>query len=103
MQELRLDQIIDVPHFSKSHLAVLIQVADLASFIISSYLRLTCYAESEKYVGELAKMKAWFQRIGESRIPHTATDPPGKSMLCSYFREEIRPPGWSAKSWMVLP
>src|SRR5690606_32809074 len=60
MQELRLDQIIDVPHFSKSHLAVLIQVADLASFIINSYLRLTCYAESEKYVGELAKMKAWF-------------------------------------------
>lgn len=55
-QPQRLDQIIDVPHFSKSHLSVLIQLADWVAFIVNCYLLLTIYEDDEKYDGELDKI-----------------------------------------------
>jgi hypothetical protein len=97
----RIDQIVDVPHFSKSHLAVLIQVADLAAFIINRYLLLTVYGQAEDYVGELTRVEGWYKEIGENRVSHTATDPPGSDPVCRYFREDIRPNGWTAKKWAV--
>ncbi len=99
-QPQRLDQIIDVPHFSKSHLSVLIQLADWIAFIVNCYLLLTVYKNDEKYDGELDKISDWYERIGESLVTHTAIDPPGKDELCVYFNE-IRPEGWSAKKWLV--
>ncbi len=99
-QPQRLDQIIDVPHFSKSHLSVLIQLADWVAFVVNCYLLLTAYEYDEKYDGELDKISSWYGRIGESLVTHTAIDPPGKDDLCRYFRN-IRPNGWTAKDWVV--
>lgn len=99
-QTSRLDQIVDVPHFSKSHLSVLIQLADWAAFIINTYLLLTVYGQAEKYPGELAKLTSWYTRIGDSLVTHTAIDPPGKTGLPGYYKS-IRPNGWSAKDWVI--
>ncbi len=93
-QAQRLDQIIDVPHFSKSHLSVLIQLADWIAFIVNRYLLLTVCKNKEKYDGELVKIVGWYKRIGDNLVSHTAIDPPGKDELCVYFNE-IRPDGWS--------
>ncbi len=96
IQPQRLDQIIDIPHFSKSHLSVLIQVADFAAYIVNRYLLLTCYGLSETYKGEQNKIETWYWTIGSNLITHTSIDAPGKDQLCCYFRE-IRPNGWTAR------
>lgn len=95
----RLEQIIDVPHFSKSHLSVLIQIADLVAFIVNHYLKLAKYGVAESYEGELEKLTRWYRLVGDNRIRHTATDPPGGG-ISQYFRESMRPPGWSAREWL---
>lgn len=100
VQPQRLNQIIDAPHFSKSHLSVLIQLADWIAFIVNRYLLLTAYKNAEKYDGELDKISSWYERIGKSLITHTAINPRGKDELCVYFKE-IRPNGWSAKQWTI--
>lgn len=100
LQERRLSQIIDVPHFSKSHLSVLIQLADWAAFIATLYLNIKVYGQKEKYPGELDKITRWYKRIGKSLIAHTAIDAPGSVGLPAFYRE-IRPAGWRAKKWLV--
>lgn len=100
IQPARLAQIVDVPYFSKSHLASVIQLADWAAFVVSLYLLLTVYGQKEKYSGELRKIEKWYQIIGNNLVSHTAIDPPGKDRLCQYYRN-IRPAGWSAKQWLV--
>ena len=99
-QEPRLNQIIDVPHFSKSHLSVLIQLADWIAFIVNAYLLLKVYGHVEKYAGELAKIERWYSEIGDNLISHTNIDPPGNDPLCQYYKS-LRPNGWSAKLWLV--
>ncbi len=99
-QPQRLDQIIDVPHFSKSNLSVLIQLADWIAFIVNRYLLIKAYGHPEKYHGEIKKISKWYKRIGKNLITHTAIDPPGKDNLCIYYRN-IRPHGWSAKQWTM--
>ena len=99
-QEPRLNEIIDVPHFSKSHLAVLIQLSDWLAFIVNTYLLLKVYGHPEKYAGELAKIEKWYGEIGKNLVTHTNIDPPGKNPLCQYYRS-LRPSGWSAKAWVV--
>lgn len=96
----RFDQIVDVPHFSKSHLTVLIQIADWAAFVVNKYLLLTVYKHREAYKGELKKIEAWYKRVGESLIIRTAIDPPGQNGLPAYFKS-MRPSGWTAKKWTV--
>jgi hypothetical protein len=96
----RLNQIIDVPHFSKSHLAVLIQIADWAGFVINKGLLLRVAGLPEKYDGEAAKFERWYRGIERLRIPPSFTDPPrSKDPLSMYFRTTVRPSGWSAKKW----
>jgi hypothetical protein len=90
-----LDQIIDVPHFSKSHLAVVIQIADWAAFVVNAYLRLAIYGEPERYGGERGKLASWYQRIQARMVSRPAVQPPGDDPLCELYREKIRPPGWS--------
>ncbi len=99
-QDSRLNEIIDVPHFSKSHLSVLIQIADWVAFIVNTYLQLKVYGHSEKYTGELAKIEKWYSEIGGNLITHTNIDPPGKDLLCQYYKS-LRPRGWSAKTWLI--
>ena len=96
----RLNQIIDVPLFSKSHLATITQLADLGAFITRKYIELTVYRFEEKYDGELGKITNWYQRLGERKIKHTALNPKANDPLCEYYHL-IRPDGWSAKDWVV--
>ena len=96
----RLDQLIDVPYFSKSHLTVLIQLADWAAFVVCRYLNLKVYKQSERYKGEFNKIEAWYKQINQCLITHTCIDPPGKDSLVVFFRD-LRPPGWNAKSWFI--
>lgn len=91
----RLDQTLDVPHFSKSHLTVLIQVTDIGAFVVNRYIAL-CSGFSESYLGEREKVEYWYRLMAENMLNHTSIDPPGEDKLCTFYRG-IRPSGWSGK------
>jgi hypothetical protein len=95
----RLDQIVDVPHFSKSHLTVLIQLADAAAYIVNRHLCMTECGFPEDYVGEQKKIAKWYALIAQNCIKHTSIDPPGKDDLCVFYRE-VRPGNWTAKTFV---
>jgi hypothetical protein len=95
----RLDQIVDVPHFSKSHLAVLIQIADWAAFILNRMLCLRLYQKSESYAGETKALEGWYRQIENMSVPSRAMARPGSDPLCVLFRDGIAPQGWSWKQW----
>ena len=97
----RLNQIIDVPLFSKSHLATIIQLADIGAYITRKYIELVVHGVEGKYDGELEKISDWYQRIGERKIKHTAVNPKAEDPLCEYYYL-VRPEGWSAKDWLVV-
>jgi len=96
----RLNEIIDIPFFSKSHISTLIQLADIVAFIVSRYLLLNVYDKKESYVGEKEKITNWYTQIGNNTIPHININPTTKDDLCNFYRE-IRPKGWTAKKWFV--
>jgi hypothetical protein len=99
-QTPRLEEIVDVPFFSKSHLSKAIQLADLAAFIVNKYLLLTVYRQEEKFDGELELIKGWHKIIGKQCITHTNVNPPSKDDL-SIFYKEIRPDKWILKKWII--
>lgn len=90
----RLDQIIDVPHFSRSHLSVMIQIADWAAYTVRTHLVLSVYGAKEAYAGEKHKFSQWYGAVMARSMPPTATCPPGKDPVCSFFREHVRPSTW---------
>ena len=92
----RLDQIVDQPFFAKSHVSAVVQVADVAAYIVNRHLRLTCYETTPAYEGELAVIRAWYEQIIGAMVEHTAIDPPGKGSSASFYRS-VRPDGWSAR------
>ncbi|MFP4028471.1 MAG: DUF3800 domain-containing protein [Candidatus Brocadiia bacterium] len=96
-QPERLDQVIDVPHFTKSHLALPVQLADAVAFIVRRYLELTLYESPERYAGEQDQLHKWYKNVGECMITHTSIDPPVKKRdpLCQFY-DDVRPEGWSA-------
>jgi hypothetical protein len=92
----RFYQIVDIPHFSKSHLSVLIQLADLAAYVVNRHLLLTAYGSQEDYAGEAAKIRVWYHEVGKALVTHTSIDAPGQSAIAAFYRS-IRPKGWTAK------
>ena len=96
----RLEEIVDVPFFSKSHLSKAIQLADLAAFVVNKYLLLTIYGQTEKFEGELALITKWYSIIGNQRISHTHVNPKASDELTSFYHE-VRPQSWSSKNWIV--
>ena len=92
----RLDQIVDIPHFSKSHLAVLIQIADMAAFITNRYIDLCLAGGNEKYLGEKNKIKKWYATIKSSMIKPSSINPKGNDKLIKFY-SELRPNGWLPK------
>jgi hypothetical protein len=94
----RLDQIVDVPHFSKSHLTVLIQLADAGAYIVNRHISFTEFGATEEYKGERDKIGNWYSMIAQNCISHTSVDPPGKSEICEFYRS-IRPGTWTAKTF----
>jgi hypothetical protein len=89
----RIDVILDVPFFSKSHLAIIVQLADFTAFVVQRYLLLTTYAHAEKYPGELEKISNWYSKITENTISSSSIAPKGKDTLVSFYAT-IRPDGW---------
>jgi len=92
----RFDQIVDVPHFSKSHLSVLIQLADLVAHVVNKHLLVTTYGFPEAYHGEAAKMATWYRDIAAGMAKHTSIDAPGKQEINQFYRG-LRPKNWTAK------
>ena len=92
----RLDQIVDIPHFSKSHKAVLIQIADIAGYAVNRSIAIESGAIPEKYPGEATKIDEWVSIVAKSMISPSSIDPPGKDDLCQFYRS-IRPSPWSAR------
>ena len=98
----RLNEIIDIPFFSKSHISTLIQVADIAAFIVNKYLALNCYGIKEAFEGENKLISKWYDQIGKNAITHTHITPSTKAdPLCNFYKS-IRPKLWSAKEWKVI-
>lgn len=94
----RLNQIVDIPHFSKSHMAVLIQLADIAAYIVNRHILISEYGFKEEYSGEADKFSKWYRIISANCIAHTSVDPPGQDDLCSFYRK-MRPRKWTAKGF----
>jgi hypothetical protein len=99
--EQRMDQIIDVPFFSKSHLAVLIQLADCVAFVLNRYLKLSVYGIKEAYADEKDKLAGWVDQIVPYLFSHTSTDPRGQAEICEFYRKSVRPDRWDPKIWKV--
>ena len=99
-QPRRMDQVVDIPHFSKSHLAIMIQLADVVAFIVARYIQIKSFGNRERYNGELVKIDLWYQRIGACTVKPQMIDPPGRNQICRYYRD-IRPPQWTAKGWII--
>lgn len=93
----RLDQIIDIPHFSKSHMAVMLQIADIAAFIVNRHILLNYYNEEESYKGEKDKIDNWYLIIIMNTISKSSLDPPGKDELITFYRN-VRPNKWQLTS-----
>lgn len=64
-----LDKIVDVPYFADSKPVLLIQVADLVSYVLRRYVELVEDHEAEKYHGEKTKMTDWTQKIMAITLP----------------------------------
>lgn len=92
----RLDQILDVPHFSKSHQTVMIQLADLVAFVAAKHIAFACLGAKEKYEGEAVRIAEWNKKLKSLMVTPSMIDPPGKDPLCVYFTS-LRPEGWTAK------
>jgi hypothetical protein len=57
------NQIIDVPYFADSKSVLLIQVADLFSYLIRRKIEIERGFEAERFPGELQKLIAWCDRL----------------------------------------
>lgn len=74
-KQASLDQIIDVPFFADSEHALLIQVADMVSYILRSYAEIETGITTEKYTGEHKRLKGWVDKIIKRSIPQAMRYP----------------------------
>jgi hypothetical protein len=95
----RFDQIVDIPFFSKSHLAIMTQLADIVAFVSAKDILMNYYAVPEKYPGEAEKISKWSTKIKSCMVHHLNIDPNGKSDLERFFKR-VRPDNWTAKTWI---
>jgi hypothetical protein len=64
----RLDQIVDVPYFGDSKDVALIQLADLAAFLLRCYAEVKCGLVRPKYVDEEVRLSNWMPLIHERAL-----------------------------------
>ncbi|MCB2225352.1 MAG: DUF3800 domain-containing protein [Desulfarculaceae bacterium] len=65
----QLNQIIDVPYFADSERALLIQIADLAAYLIRRHIELEDGIEPEKYQDESVKVSKWVNQLCSCCLP----------------------------------
>lgn len=70
-----LDNIVDVPFFVDSEQALLIQIADMVSFILRTYAELRSGATVDHYIGESNKIEMWAGQIFKRSIPQAMRYP----------------------------
>lgn len=92
-QAKRLDQIVDVPHFSKSHLSIMIQTADVVAYIVTRHVLLNSYGRPEKFKGETKQIGGWFDQIKKMMIESAHLSPPGQGVSIEYYRK-LEPEDW---------
>jgi hypothetical protein len=66
---MKLNQIIDVPYFVDSRHALLVQIADLAAYLIRRYIEIEGGIEDEKYTGEKTKVSSWVNKLISRCLP----------------------------------
>jgi hypothetical protein len=74
-RQLELDHIIDVPFFADSEQVLLIQVADIISYILRRYAELNTQNCKERYSGEFNRMSVWIELIKKCCIPSSMRYP----------------------------
>ncbi len=98
-EEHRLNQIIDIPFFTKSHLTPIIQLADSGAFIVRKYIELNSFNFKENYPGEKGKISRWYKVLKTRKVSHTIINPSNPDdSLCNYY-SNIRPNNWDPKEW----
>ncbi len=73
--DILLDHIIDVPYFADSKPVLLIQVADLVSYVLRRHSELQDAALPEKYTGEKIQVQGWTHMISEVSLPPSSRYP----------------------------
>ena len=63
-----LDQLVDVPYFADSEHVMLIQLADLVSFLLPRYAELSEGLATDAYDRELVRMTGWAEQIADLSI-----------------------------------
>lgn len=99
--EERFCQIIDIPFFSKSEHSELIQIADIVAFVVARYIQLKSFSLRESFPGEKSFIEHLYKSIASMLIPSKHINPSVKDDALCQFYAQIRPPGWSAKTWII--
>jgi len=68
-KQKQLDQVIDVPYFADSVDVVLIQLADLTSYLLRRYAEIESGLVGPKYEGEKDYVDEWISKINNRCIP----------------------------------
>lgn len=68
-KQVALDQIIDVPFFGDSKEVLLVQVADLISYVLRRYVEIEEGKTAEQYRGEGARLSEWVELIADRCFP----------------------------------
>ena len=87
-----LDQIIDVPYSADSRHIGLIQVADVFAFILRLYAELTEGLQSEKFDGELQRLRRWIEQMKPLFLSNATRWPAGSKDPCINFFHSVAPP-----------
>lgn len=86
-----IDQIIDVPFFADSKHALLIQIADMISYILRNYAEINMGLKTEKYQGESLYLKNYVDKIIKRTIPKVNRYPTKRNCKASQLFFEIAP------------
>jgi hypothetical protein len=68
-REAALSRLVDVPYFADSEHVLLIQVADLITFVLRRHAELTTADGAESYGGEADRIRAWSELIARRAGP----------------------------------
>ena len=91
-KQLPLDQVVDVPYFVDSRDVGLIQVADLFAFILRLYAELAEGISSEKFDGEIKRLREWLVQMKPVILPDSVRWPQRSSEASVSFFRSVGPP-----------
>lgn len=72
-KQAALDQVVDVPYFANSEHVLLIQLADLMSYLVRRYGEINEGIAGPSYADEEERLAGWMEQIGRACIPLSHT------------------------------